>query len=108
MNMKLNTEKCHLIVSGHRYEEQWVKIGEDKIWEEKSVKLLGVAIDNELKFDSHVKDICLIANRKLSALLRLNSYLSFEKKRILYKAFVESQFKYCSLSWRFHSRFSLN
>ena len=106
--MKLNTEKCHLIVSGHRYEEQWVKIGEDKIWEEKSVKLLGVTIDNELKFDSHVKNICLKANMKLSALLRLNSYLSFEKKRILYKAFVESQFKYCSLSWMFHSRYSNN
>ena len=30
--------------------------------------------------------------------------LSFDKKRILFKAFFESQFKYCPLVWMFHSR----
>ena len=31
--MKINTDKCHLIVSGTRYEHMWVKLGKDKIWE---------------------------------------------------------------------------
>ena len=30
--------------------------------------------------------------------------LSFDKKRIVLKAFVESQFSYCPLVWMFHSR----
>ena len=30
--------------------------------------------------------------------------MSFEKKRILLKAFVESQFGYCPLTWMFYSR----
>ena len=55
--MKLNTEKCHLLVAGHKFEHTWVRVGPDKIWEDHSVKLLGVSIDNELKFDKHVLNI---------------------------------------------------
>ena len=53
--MKLNSDKCHLLESGHHYEEMFVSIGKDKIWESKSVKLLGITIDQELKFDKHIK-----------------------------------------------------
>ena len=28
------------------------------VWEENKVKLLGIARDNELKFDSHILNIC--------------------------------------------------
>ena len=34
------------------------------------VKLLGVVLDSKLKFDDHVKSICLKANRNVSALSR--------------------------------------
>ena len=62
--MKLNTDKCHLIASGYKHEQMWTKIGSDKIWESSDVKLLGVTIDNELKFDEHVSKICSKASRK--------------------------------------------
>ena len=52
--MKLNTDKCHLLMAGNKYEQMWVQLGEKKIWEHKTVKLLGVIIDSQLKFDSHV------------------------------------------------------
>jgi len=29
--MKLNTDKCHLLISGHKYETVWAKVGNDKI-----------------------------------------------------------------------------
>ena len=32
-SMKLNKCKCHLLVSGHKYENGWVKMGNEKIWE---------------------------------------------------------------------------
>ena len=79
--MKLNSDKCHLLVSGHHYEEMFVKIGNDIIWESKSVKLLGIIIDKELKFDKHVDKICSKANRKLSVLSRMRSFLSARKRR---------------------------
>ena len=55
--MKLNTDKCHLLVAGHKFEHTWVRVGPDKIWEDHSVKLLGVSIHNKLKFDKHVLNI---------------------------------------------------
>ena len=101
--MKLNTDKCHLIVAGNKFEQIWVKVGEDQIWEKKEVKLLGVTIDNELKFENHVNIICAKANKKLSALSRMSNYLTLNKKRTLFKAFFESQFKFCPLIWMFHN-----
>ena len=103
INMKLNTDKCHLIIAGNKYEHIWAKLGEELMWEN-SVKLLGVTIDRQLKFDKHVFYICTKAGRKLSALTRMISYLTFDKKRRLLKTFFESQFKYCLLTWMFHSR----
>ena len=34
--------------------------------------------------------------------------LSFNKRRTLFKAFLESQFKYCPIVWIFHSRLTNN
>ena len=42
--MKLNKSKCHLLVSGNKYEHIWAKIGNEKIWESSSEKILGVEI----------------------------------------------------------------
>ena len=77
--MKLSTDKCHLLVSGTKYEHNRTKIG-DKIWESNEVKLLGVTIDNKLKFDRHIANICFKANPKLSVLNALASLLTFDKK----------------------------
>ena len=73
------------------------KLRKDKIWESNNVKLLGVKKDKELTFDEHISNICLKANRKLRALARLSRFLSLEKRRTLFKAVIESQFKYCPL-----------
>ena len=102
--MKMNAEKCHLLISGNKHEHIWAKIGERKIWEESKVKLLGVIIYNKLNFEEHVNSLCNKANKKLTALIRLVKFLSFEKKKNLLKAFIESQFKYCPLIWMFHNR----
>ena len=101
--MKLNTEKCKFLISGNKFEECWIKVGESQIWESKNVKLLGVTIDNKLRFEKHIENLCKKANFKLNALSRLCKFLSFEKKKIIYKAFVEAQFKYCPLVWMFCS-----
>ena len=105
--MKLNADKCHLIVAGHKHEWVWAKVGNQRIWESRVEKLLGIEIDNKLSFSTHVTTICKKANRKLSALRRYSRLLSFEKRRTLLKAFVESQFAYSPLVWMFHNR-SLN
>ena len=82
----------------------WAKLDRDIVQESNYVKLLGITLDNNLKFDKHAPNICSKANRKLSALTRVVKFLPFKKRRILIKAFIESQFKYCPLVWMFHVR----
>ena len=102
--MMLNTDKCHLIISGNKDKSFWADIGNDRIWESNYVKLLGINIDRSLKFDFRMLKVCSKANRKLSILSRMFKFLTFEKRRVLIKAYFESQFKYCPLVWMFHGR----
>ena len=48
--------------------------------------------------------ICLKASRQLSALTRVVKFFPFKKRLILFKAFVESQFKSYPLVWMFNGR----
>ena len=82
----------------------WAKLDRDIVWESNDVKLLGITLNNNLKFDKHVSNICSKANRKLSTLARVAKFLPFKKRRILLKAFIESQFTYCQLKSIFHGR----
>ena len=50
--MKINADKCHLLVAGHKFEQIRAKIGTDLICESNSVKLRGITINNHLKFDN--------------------------------------------------------
>ena len=88
--MKANADKCHLLIKIN--EGRNISIGGEKIQNRKSEKLLGVTIDNKLSFTEHVHKICDKASQKLNALTRLSSFMSLEKRRLIMKAFVNSQF----------------
>ena len=102
--MKLNRDKCHLLISGFKYQSHWAMVGNSKIWESQEKKLLGITIDKSLKFNHHISDICVKAGRKLTALGRISKLIPFEKRKCLFKAFIQSQFSYCTLAWMFHDR----
>ena len=102
--MKINASKCHLFVSGNKHEHMWPKIDDDQIWESRTVKLVGVTRDNELKFDEYISNVCKMAPRKLTVLTKIKKYLDFKKLRLLLKTFFDSNFKYCPLTWMFYSR----
>ena len=64
------------------------------------VKLLGIIIDNELKFKKYIEDLCKKAYYKLHALRRIRGYLTVEKARALANAFIDSQFNNAPLIWK--------
>ena len=66
--MKLNPDKCHLLLGGHKHEWVWGMVGNERIWESQNEKLLGINIDRNLSFDKHVTNLCRKANTKLTAL----------------------------------------
>ena len=72
------------------------------------VKLLGIIVDNELKFKKHIEDLCKKASNKLHALRRIRGYLTVEKARILANAFIDSQFNYAPLIWMFVGKTLIN
>ena len=94
----------HLLVLRFKYENVWTNIEKTKIQESKKQKLSGVEIDRTLSFDEHIAPLCRKAGKKLSVLGRLSNFICTNKKRVLMKAFLESQFNYCPLIWMFHSR----
>ena len=102
-NMKLNQDKCHLLVSGYKHENVWAQIGDEKIWESNKQKLLGLQIDRNLNFNEYVSLLCKKAGKKLSVLARLSNFMSIKQRRVLMKFFIESQFGYCpfnmDVSW---------
>ena len=103
-SMKLNPDKCHLLVFGEKNNDVSVRIGATTITESVEEKLLGVTLDKNLDFKNHVSTLCRKAGQKLHALARISNYVDVEKLRIMMNAFIVSQFSYCPLVWMFHDR----
>ena len=53
----MNADKCHLLVTNHDADVS-VTIDGEIIKGSKSVKLLGLCIDNKLDFNEHISKIC--------------------------------------------------
>ena len=70
--------------------------------------ILGIILDRNKGFNTHIKNICRKAGQKLSILLRISPYLDQGKEVLLYKSMIKSQFNYCPLVWMYCSRQSNN
>ena len=82
--MKANDDKCRQILSSPE-EDAAIQIEKSTIKCSKIKKLLGIHIDFELKFGTHVDMICKKAHRKLNALSRITNYTELPKRRITYE-----------------------
>ena len=104
-SMKLNEDKCLLIVFGARGDnETAIKIGDACVKESSEENLLGITFDQSLSFEEHVKTLCRKAGQKLHALARVSCYMDPVKLQHLMRAFVISHFSYCLLVWMFYDR----
>ena len=101
-HLKTNPENCHLLLSSKSSIEP--KIGGVSVKSSPMETLLGVSIDSALNFENHISNICNKVSKKLNASGRIAGYITFEKRRMLLKEFIESQFNYCPLIWTLHSR----
>ena len=55
--MKLNQDKCDLIVSGHKYENVFASVDQSIIWENKNQKLFGIIMNRKLNFNDYITSI---------------------------------------------------
>ena len=100
--MKVNPGKCHILLSTTNAID--VNLEGVCIKSSSYEKLLGITIDSDLKFDKQIFDLCGKVSKKIYALCRVTGCMSLEKRRIVMKTFVESQFNYYPLIWILHSR----
>ena len=100
-----NSSKSHFLISP--YKTKSIQIQNSCIKVSSSEELLGIKIVSNLTFHDHIISLCSVANKKLSALSRVSKYMGINKRRILMKSYIFSQFNYCPLVWMCHSR-SLN
>ena len=71
------------------------------VLEDEQARLLGVTIDNNLNFNSHIKENCGKVYQKTSALSRLRGCISEKKAKLLLNTVVSSNLQYCCLIWLF-------
>ena len=69
-------------------------------------RLLGVLVDNKLKFDAYVAQQCLAINRRLFNIKKL-FFLPQEVKMTFFKAFILPSFDYCISLALYYSKKSL-
>ncbi|KAG0730572.1 hypothetical protein GWK47_027961 [Chionoecetes opilio] len=65
---------------------------------QEAVKVLGVEVDRELRFDAHIKQIAKMASHRVSALRRVANFLDRGEKFLLYKAQIRPYLEYAALS----------
>ena len=95
--MKPNPKKSQFMILGKVSQLPVIlSINNIKIRESQKVILLGLTIDNCLTFKDHIDTLCRNASYKLHALRRIRKYLTPDKAKVLYNAFINSQFSYAS------------
>ena len=108
-SMKTNPDKFQFMVLGVKSKAPLrLNVNGNIILCSNEVKLLGITIDNELKFKKHIEDLCKKASYELHTLRRIRGYLTAEKARILSNAFIDSQFNYAPLTWMFAGKTLIN
>ena len=101
-NFKANASKCYLFHSP--YQPFPVNIKGCIIESSNCEKLLGIFIDRNFSFEYRINRICCKASQNFHALSRIAKYISEDKKRMLLKPFIISQFNYCPIVWMCHGR----
>ena len=100
--MKAYPGKCDQLLSSKSPEV--VSIDRRQTTSSFAETILGITIDSELNFENRRSALCNKVSRKMNALGRIINYMPLEKRSIVMKTFIESQFNYCQLIWMLHSR----
>ena len=99
--LKRNNSKYQAIVMGKSDATPDFKCENSSIPVTKEFDMLGITIDNKLKFDNHVAKICRKVSQQIAVLKRMKKMLPFETRRDLYLAFILPHFNYCGEDLKF-------
>lgn len=95
--MKVNAEKFQFMILNRNSENVCLNLNGNMISATKEIKLLGVTIDRDMCFNSHIQKLCLQSSRQINVLSRLSNMLTLPCKMKILNAFIISNFNYCCL-----------
>ena len=100
--MKSNPDKCNFICSTSKKVSLIVENKE--INNSTHERLLGVKIDSNFSFNTHIDEMCKKPSLELNALSTITPHLDSEKKKLFINSIFISQFNYYQLIWMCHNR----
>ena len=76
-----------------------VKLNGKGIYETNTVKYLGIKIDKNLTWASHVNDVAVKFNKANAMLSKVRHYVDRKTLKMIYHSIFESHLYYSSLVW---------
>lgn len=99
--MRRNTSKYQAIVMGKTQVKPQFYCENTAIPITEDLEMLGVTVDDKMKFEKHIANICRKVSQQIAVLKRMKKILPFETRKRLYLAFIIPHFNYCSETWHF-------
>ena len=98
--LALNTKKTHFMIFGTNANSVVkIKINDNEIQRVKSIKFLGVTIDEDLKWKNHVNNILCIISRNIGIMNRMKDFLPEHVLILLYNSLILPYLNYCNINW---------
>ena len=95
-----NTTKQHISLD--------VRIKDATIKHADTVKYLGVFIDKDMKWNSHIISLSHIISRNIGIIYRSKHFLTNNYRLLLYNSLVLPYLNYCCLLWGYSTKSSIN
>ena len=101
--ISLNVKKTELVIFKHQRKKLdspiKIKLSRKRLYPSKSVKYLGIKIDENLNWKQHIHDIAIKLNRANALLSIIRNYVNKLTLRTIYFAIFDSHINYANLIW---------
>ena len=104
-NLKINNDKtvCMLLGTNCMLKKQPhlnVKFKEQQLSQVKSFKYLGVTVDNNLKWDIHIEQMCNKLGKMVSYMSRLRQFVNMSELKLILQIYCTTHFDYGDVVWQ--------
>ena len=107
--LTLNTEKTEfMLIASKRKLKQYsgnpnITIGSHNVKQFINKKVLGIILDEELKWREHINAQCKKISKSIALLRRAKSFVNLKTLVTMYSSLVLPYFTYCSTVWSYDS-----
>lgn len=98
--LSLNVSKTNYqIYSRKVVSDLTIEINKAKILRKKTIKYLGIIVDENLKWTSHISNVSMIISRSLGIMGRAKYFLTAYELKLLYNTMILPHLNYCAAVW---------